>query len=118
MHGDARREGGVFHVQQFAAALLTLALLLAPFPASPHDSWISADRLTDPVSGEWCCNRIDCAALPGAVRRQADGYLIGETGEVIPSARVIWKSPDGLWWRCRNLSTNATRCLIGPPPES
>jgi hypothetical protein len=83
------------------------------------DSWISRNPLTDPVTGQWCCNHIDCAEVPpGGVREVSGGYLLAETTETIPYRRVIWRSHDGLWWRCRNLQTNATRCLIGPPPGS
>lgn len=100
-------------------AALVLTLAIAVVSACAHDSWISRNRLTDPVSGEWCCNRIDCAEVKvGGVRETQGGMLVAETKEVIPFARVIWKSQDGHWWRCRNLDTNATRCLIGPPPGS
>jgi hypothetical protein len=80
-----------------------------------HESWISSSCLTDPSSGEWCCNHIDCREE--TVREIAGGYQV-ETGEIIPYSRVIWKSQDGAWWRCRNLGTNTTRCLIGPPSGS
>jgi hypothetical protein len=82
--------------------------------AAAHDSWISRNGLRDPVSGYWCCNHIDCRAEP--VREVNGGYQV-ETGEVVPHERIIWRSQDGVWWRCRNMQTNATRCLIGPPPS-
>ncbi len=97
---------------RFAATVL---VLLGSSFATAHDSWISRNRLTDPASGEWCCNHIDCREEK--VSETAGGYRV-ETGETIPYQRVIWKSQDGHWWRCRNMSTNATRCLIGPPPGS
>jgi hypothetical protein len=97
---------------------IVLVLLASSF-AVAHDSWISRNRLTDPQSGEWCCNHIDCAAVaPGGLNEVSGGYSISETGETIPYARVIWRSQDGTWWRCRNMRTNATRCLIGPPQGS
>ncbi len=97
--------------------ITTLFVLLGVSFAMAHDHWISRARMTDPVSGEWCCNHIDCAEIPaGGVREGSGGYFIGETGETIPYQRIIWKSQDGSWWRCRNMSTNKTRCLIGPPP--
>ncbi|MEA2934833.1 MAG: hypothetical protein QOD74_1479 [Variibacter sp.] len=84
-----------------------------------HDHWISQNRMLDPVSGEWCCNHIDCAAVPsGGVKESSGGYFVAETAETIPYQRILWGSQDGAWWRCRNLRTNATRCLIGPPPGS
>jgi hypothetical protein len=91
-------------------------LVLAPI-ALAHDSWISDRGLTDPVSGQWCCNQHDCA--PEQVREVGGGYLV-QTGEVIPFRRVIWKSQDGRWWRCRRYQdgNESTRCLIGPPPGS
>ena len=96
-----------------------IAVLLVLFCSSlavAHDHWISRNRMIDPQSGEWCCNHIDCAAVPaGGVHEVRGGYSVVETGETVPYARVIWRSQDGDWWRCRNLRTNATRCLIGPP---
>lgn len=112
------KEGFIGRGATVVAALV--GSLLLPFAAIAHDSWIGSNRMTDPVSGEWCCNHIDCAAIPaGGLQRAPGGYLVTETGETIPASRVIWGTPpDGAWWRCRNLSTNATRCLIGPPPGS
>jgi len=103
--------------------MVRLLLVLCAFCASSfavaHDHWISGNRMTDPQSGEWCCNHIDCAAVPaGGINEVYGGYSVNETGETIPYARVIWRSQDGTWWRCRNLRTNATRCLIGPPQGS
>jgi hypothetical protein len=99
--------------------LLVLCALCGSSYAVAHDHWISRNRMIDPQSGEWCCNHIDCTAVPaGGVAEQNGGYVVTETGETIPYARVIWRSQDGEWWRCRNLRTNATRCLIGPPQGS
>jgi hypothetical protein len=53
---------------------------------------------------------------PDGIREVTGGYSVAATGELIPYARVIWRSEDGAWWRCRNLYNNSTRCLIGPPP--
>jgi len=99
--------------------ITTLFVVFGGSLAVAHDHWISNARMTDPQSGEWCCNHIDCSAVPaGGVRESSGGFRIAETSETIPYQRVIWKSQDGLWWRCRNMATNATRCLIGPPPGS
>jgi hypothetical protein len=99
-----------------------LFLVLGTTFAAAHDHWINHLRLTDPLSGQWCCNDMDCEAVRAAgIAEQQDGYLVMETGEVIGKERVIWKSQDGLWWRCRYTNgSNAgrTRCLIGPPPNS
>lgn len=112
---------------------LAMAALLGGFfmlagcapPAHAHDSWINRNGLTDPVTKQWCCNEHDCEAEP--VREVMGGYRV-ITGEVIPASRVLWKSQDGQWWRCRFMSPTAvdkdnkpmigkTRCLIGPPPS-
>jgi hypothetical protein len=96
--------------------LSAILLVLFGESAFAHDHWISRNRITDPQTGEWCCNHIDCAAVPaGGINEVKGGYAVVETGETVPYARVIWRSQDGTWWRCRNLRTNATRCLIGPP---
>lgn len=85
-------------------------------PSYAHDHWISRAQLVDPISGQWCCNHIDCEPVRiGGLHEQDGGYLVSETGEQIPYRRIIWQSQDGQWWRCRNLLTNKTRCLIGPP---
>lgn len=94
------------------ATLLWLASLVVDVRA--HDHWINEQRLTDPVSGQWCCNLNDCQEESDNIAPVDGGYLVKSTGEVIERARVIWRSPGG-WWRCRNLSTGTTRCLIGPP---
>lgn len=98
-------------------AALALALL-APMTAHGHDSWISRQRMVDPESKEWCCNIYDCRVEK--VREVSGGYSTAG-GDVVPFSRVIWKSPDGQWWRCRYMAgekTGKTRCLIGPPPGS
>lgn len=101
------------------AAALLLLFLLALYPlAHAHDSWISRQRITDPASGEWCCNMIDCRVEE--VREVRGGYST-QGGDVVPYSRVIPKSPDGQWWRCRYMGgekVGKTRCLIGPPPGS
>jgi len=90
--------------------------------AAAHDhgpgSWINQQNLRDPVTGEYCCNLNDCAEESADnIEAREGGYFIKSTGELIETARVIWKSPGG-WWRCRYLDfTGRTRCLIGPPPS-
>lgn len=96
---------------------IAMAMLIAT-GAFGHDSWINKRHLVDPQSRQWCCDEHDCEPLKTGVKENGAGYIIAETGEDIPYARVIWKSEDGLWWRCRNLKDNSTRCLIGPPPGS
>lgn len=94
-----------------------LAILAFSKPAHAHDHWINREHLTDPASGEWCCNEHDCN--PVAVHEVAGGYAV--KGETVPYSRVIWKSKDGRWWRCEYAygeKQGKTRCLIGAPPGS
>lgn len=106
----------------------TRAGVLLSAPALAHDhgpgSWINQEHLTDPETGQWCCDEKDCSPVPaGGVEERAGGYFIKATGEVFPKARVIWKSPDGGWWRCEQIISDPsgrrpTRCLIAPIPGS
>lgn len=99
-----------------------LLIVAGTSAALSHDagpgSWMNMERLTDPLSGAWCCSQIDCHPMPaGSVQQTDGGYLVEETGEVIAKPRVIWRSPDGLWWRCAygvGALQSKTRCLIGP----
>lgn len=94
------------------AVILTAGLALAR-PALSHEHWINRENLHDPVSRAWCCDETDCFPQPaGAVVPAPGGFKIEATGELIARERVIWRSPDGKWWRCGALET---RCLIGPP---
>lgn len=98
------------------AIVAAVAIALLSAPARAHDHWINNERLVDPVTGEWCCNLNDCQVEQ--VQEVEGGYSTAG-GDVVPRARVIWKSPDGHWWRCRYLfgeNAGKTRCLIGPPP--
>lgn len=89
-------------------------------PALAHDhadssgSWIGQQRMTDPRSGEFCCDQRDCFA---ELVSEFSDFIVVMTGEMIPTARVIWRSADGQWWRCRVWMNGEqkTRCLIGPP---
>ena len=75
----APRGVGVF-VGAFIACT-TVVIAFDSVAARAHESWISSSRLTDPSSGEWCCNHIDCREEK--VREIAGGYQV-ETGEFIP----------------------------------
>lgn len=104
-----------------ACPLIMIALLGFPWGARAHDhgagSWINNEKLTDPQSGEWCCNLIDCREETENITPVPGGFLVRSTNEVISTKRVIWRSPGG-WWRCRNLPAGSTRCIIGPPNGS
>lgn len=120
-----------------AVALLLLALTIEGWnaPALAHDhgfgSWIGKERISDPVTGEWCCDADDCKEMVsaaatdfnpatqerGSVTQLPNGnYLVSSTGEEIDAKRIIWRSP-GSWWRCHR-PNGSTRCLLGPPPGS
>jgi len=84
---------------------LPLALLLFVSPAMAHD-WYDAD----------CCHNRDCHALAdGAVTATSKGWLIRETGELIPfgDARER-RSQDSHFHRCEP-KAGRTRCLYVPP---
>ena len=105
-----------------AAFFVIVAALFGDAHGHDHGegSWINNQRLTDPVSGEWCCNIQDCREETDNIKAEDGGYRVIDTGEFIPAKRVIWKSPGG-WWRCRYLAgeqAGKTRCLIGPPQGS
>lgn len=101
---------------------LTLAIAALPMLAHAHNS---LNYLYDPVTKNHCCGMIHtCDRQPaGAIKEVAKGFLVTETQEIIPHARVIWESPDDHWWRCKNDGSRVlgdderkkTRCLIGPP---
>ena len=97
------------------------ALMLWASAAQAHDhgpgSWINHQKLTDPVTGQWCCDERDTREETDNIEAVPGGFLVKSTGEIIPKERVIWRSPGG-WWRSRNLNDGSTRCLIGPPMGS
>lgn len=106
----------------FIALLVVLAVAAIYSAAWGHDhgpgSWMNRLQLTDPQNKEWCCNEHDCR--PERVSAVPGGYST-EGGDVVPQSRVIWRSPDGQWWRCRyigGVKNGQTRCLIAPPPGS
>ena len=93
--------------------LATALLLASSVSAAAHELWINRERLVDPVTKRWCCDSTDCFAQPaGSVKAVPGGYQTS-TGEVFPGNRVLWRSPDGKWWRCGY--GKKARCLIGPP---
>lgn len=97
-------------------AVVLLAIMTEAALSHQHGpgSWINNEKLIDPITKQWCCDEFDCKPQPaGAIKPVEGGYLVVETGEVIEHRRVIWRSPDGMWWRCA--IGNVTRCLIGPP---
>jgi hypothetical protein len=113
--------------------MLRTALLLAAFTvvAQAHDAqhesdWIQDGAFRDPTSNAHCCGENDCLKVPdGGIAEVTGGYFIRESSETIPASRVLWRSPDGGWWRCAPVEWSGTeakrpktRCLIGPPPST
>ena len=85
------------------AALITLYMIAGP--ASAH-SWYPRK----------CCSDRDCYLVQDdAVELQPTGYLIRDTGEVIPYAKTQL-SPDGYFHRCsvRGAIQERTLCLFVP----
>lgn len=66
-----------------------------------------------------CCSDKDCYPLPDDhIKEVAEGYLVPETGEVIPHGDPkIRFSPDGKWHRCSHNGGDRkaiTICLYVP----
>lgn len=104
------------------AALFVLSRSALPHEHSKDGAWIGKANLHDPKSGDWCCNENDCDPVPAdGLAEEFGGYRIKVSGELWPDDRVLWKTPDGRWWRCRHTfgeKIGLTRCLLGPPPNS
>lgn len=65
-----------------------------------------------------CCSDRDCMEVADtAIEERPEGYIIKETGEVIPMTdRRIRFSPDGHFHWCRSLyQEHRTFCLFVPP---
>lgn len=62
-----------------------------------------------------CCSSEDCAPAPaGAVKETAEGYLIVQTGEVVPF-KDAKRSQDEDFHICRSKVTERLLCLYAPP---
>ena len=111
------------------AAAATALVLLAPCArtAFAHGewAWIGDGRLTNPVTGKWCCGEDDCFVLdPGTVTEARTSYRVRLEGPEIPDrfrGRVVtvprsWAQPTrdhhGRAWVCLDLTTGAPRCLF------
>jgi hypothetical protein len=81
---------------------------LLAVPARAHDHWISHNFA-------WCCGNEDCAPVKTEnVRVVPGGYLIVQTGEVIPESQAL-PSVDGEYWRCQYMKgalKGQTRCFF------
>lgn len=113
-------EGGkaLFWSSVLAVIIVCAAFVLVAVSHSEGPgAWINHQRLTDPITKEWCCNLQDCREETSNIEETKGGFLVKSTGEIIPQERVIWRAPAGEWWRCRYLGgekEGKTRCLIGP----
>lgn len=65
-----------------------------------------------------CCHNQDCREVaPGFVEERPEGYVIVQTGEVIPMThRKVRVSPDGKWHWCSTMGepNGQTICLYAP----
>ncbi len=121
------------------SATLAFGFLSLANPSPAHESWISAEGGTNPVTGKWCCGARDCGIVMPAPIATAAGWAIhGEEiidfdgrrvriDEVVPYEEAS-PSPDGYFWRCHSLEgtfydvqNHATyvdgkrRCFFAPP---
>ena len=109
-------------IKPLLLALFAVMSLVVPGHDAQHASdWIEREKLSDPRTQNLCCGEDDCAQLlRGDVEEVSRGFIIRSTGEWIAHERVIWRSPDGGWWRCADQKNGVkrageTRCLSGPP---
>ncbi len=119
-------------------SLIALLLLISPSPA--HDSWISRERMMNPITLDWCCGRGDCGVVMPAPKATAAGWAIhGEeildldgrrirVDEVVPYGETL-PSPDGHFYRCHTVGRDyeaggnpdeylwdgERRCFFAPP---
>ncbi len=94
-------------------ALTVATLLVLVHPSWAHDSWISRQRVLNPVTHEWCCGTNECGlVMPAPVATAAGWAIHGEeiidvdgrrvrVDEVVPYGEVM-PSPDGYFWRCHS----------------
>jgi hypothetical protein len=99
---------------------LSGALLLLAAPAFAHDAKPSAAR---PLGWSYpiaCCAQYDCrTASAGEVQERPEGYVITDTGEVVPMTdKRVKESPDGEYHWCAHqggFDAGRTICLFVPP---
>jgi hypothetical protein len=88
--------------------------ILCASAALAHDSWINRGGYRS-AAGELCCGEGDCFTVNG-VTSSTVGYLLNETGELVPYSEAL-PSPDGAYWRCKR-TDGSRRCFFAPPPNS
>ena len=102
--------------------VLAAAGILALFagPVLAHDAKPTAAQ---PLGWRYpfsCCADYDCrAATKGEVLERPEGYVITDTGEVVPMTdKRVKASPDGQYHWCAHkagLDAGRTICLFVPP---
>lgn len=99
-------------VLAFLIVATMLAIVMALKDAHPHDA---PSGWTYPQA---CCSSFDCREVPaGFVEERPEGYVIVQTGEVIPMThRKVRVSPDGKWHWCSTMGepNGKTICLFAP----
>lgn len=86
-------------------------------PLLAHDSWISRGAFRNPQTGEWCCGKHDCFAVPSSmVGISKGGYEIKYLGETVPYDQVL-PSADDKYWRCHR-PDGTRRCFFAPQKGS
>jgi hypothetical protein len=90
------------------SALALATLLALVHPSRAHDSWISRQRILNPVTHAWCCGTEECGIVmpapfaTGAGRAIHDEEIIDLDGrrvrvdEVVPYGEVMpspWSAP-------------------------
>ncbi|WP_315923348.1 hypothetical protein [Mesorhizobium sp. SP-1A] len=111
----ARGAGGFSALLPAVAAFFLLA-----GQASAHDA---KPTPAQPLGWHYpfsCCADYDCrAATKGEVLERPEGYVITDTGEVVPMTdKRIKDSPDGQYHWCAHkggLDAGRTICLFVPP---
>ena len=121
-------------------AVLSVGSLLLIRSSPAHDSWISRERMMNPITLDWCCGRGDCGIVMPAPKATAAGWAIhGEeildldgrrlrVDEVMPYDETL-PSPDGQFYRCHTVGRDYDedgnpneylwdgdrRCFFDPP---
>ncbi len=106
-----------------AVLVLFTGIALAVFMTK--DGWSHDAPPTPKLPLGWeypwnCCSGVDCAPVQSsAIGETSEGYVIKQTGEVIPYRdKKIKDSPDGEYHWCSHISTDhKTICLFVPPPS-
>ncbi len=108
-------------VALFKTAAVTLLVIFAialggayfAARAQAHEKWWNGTEV-DPATKRMCCGDNDIKHLTREeVRITREGYLLHDTGETIPFARVQ-PSPDGEFWVFRWGSPVVAQCFFAP----